>query len=93
LPRHSHATGLFLACAGLAIALWLAAMVPLSRARRILRGLEPVGTAPAGAMAYRASARAVEDEPAALVATRWAAIALMLLAWAGALAIVAATSR
>ncbi len=74
---------------GIAVALLATALVPLLRARRILR--TETGRAPGGV--YRASARTPDRDPLERAAVRHAATALRLVAVAGALTVVAAASR
>jgi hypothetical protein len=73
-----------------AVALLVTALLPLLRARRILRD-DAQATPDRGV--YRASARAADRDPLERAAVRHAAIALMLVAVAAALTIVAAAAR
>ncbi len=77
----------------LTVALLTAALVPMSRARHLLRLIEAPASPPSASMVYRTSARAIDDEATADGASRSAAIALMLLSLAVASTIVAAASR
>jgi hypothetical protein len=73
-----------------AVALLGSALLPLVRARRILHEDGPP-TPETGV--YRASARIPDRDPLERAAIRHAAIALMLVAVAGALTVVAAAAR
>jgi hypothetical protein len=81
------------AAGGLAVALLVAAVVPLVRARRMLHVAAQPPDAPPASEAYRASAKAEDLDPVERAATHHAAIAFLLLALAGSLVIVAAASR
>jgi hypothetical protein len=84
----------FPAVSGLfALALLGAAIIPMLRARRFLRQADTPLPPPAVAMAYRTSARTLEDDATANRAARAAAIAFLLLCGAASLAIVAAAAR
>lgn len=78
---------------GLALALLAAALIPMLRARRFLRQADTPEPPPAAPMAYRTSARAIEDDTAANRAARAAAVAFLLLCLAASLTIVAAAAR
>lgn len=77
----------------LALALLAAALIPMLRARRFLRQVDTPGPPPAPAMAYRTSARTIEDDATANRAARAAALAFLLLCLAAALTVVAAAAR
>jgi hypothetical protein len=77
----------------LALALLAAAVIPMLRARRVLRRVDTPEPPPAAAMAYRTSARTLEDTSTANRAARAAAIAFLLLCLAASLTIVAAAAR
>jgi hypothetical protein len=82
------------ATAGVAVALFAVAAVPMVRARRFLRKAGEPSPGAAAAAVYRTSARSsVDHESDESGATREAAIAFLLLSVAGALTIVAAASR
>jgi hypothetical protein len=77
----------------LTLALLTTSLLPMLRARRLLRRLDTPAAQPPASMAYRASARTIENEATADGASRSAAIAIMLLSLAVASTIVAAASR
>lgn len=81
------------ASGGLALVLLGVALLPLVRASRLLRDVHRAPQAPPAAMVYRASAGEEDRDPAERSATHQAAMALMLLALAGALTVVAAAAR
>jgi hypothetical protein len=76
-----------------ALALLGSALIPMLRARRFLRQADMPLPPPAVAMAYRTSARTLEDTSTANRAARAAAIAFLLLCLAASLTIVAAAAR
>lgn len=77
----------------LALALLAAALLPMIRARRLLQQADTPEPPPAASMAYRTSARAVEDDATADRAARAAALAFAMLCLAATLTIVAAAAR
>ena len=81
------------ASGGLALALLGIALLPLVRASRLLREVRRPPKTPRTAMVYRASAADEDRDPEERSATHQAAMALMLLALAGALTVVAAAAR
>ena len=81
------------ASGGLALALLGVALLPLVRASRLLREARRPPKTPPAAMVYRASATEEDRDPEERSATHQAAMALMLLALAGALTVVAAAAR
>jgi len=81
------------ASGGLALLLLGVALLPLYRASQLLREAHRPPKAPAAAMVYRASAAEEDRDPEERSATHQAAVALMLLALAGALTVVAAAAR
>jgi hypothetical protein len=81
------------ASGGVALVLLGLALLPLVRASRLLRAARRPPTTPPPAMVYRASSAAEDRDPEERLATHQAAVALMLLALAGALTIVAAAAR
>lgn len=78
---------------GLALALLVVAILPLLRASRLLRVAHRPPKIPPAAMVYRANSVEEDRDPAERSATHQAALALMLLALAGALTVVAAAAR
>jgi hypothetical protein len=78
---------------GLATALLGAALIPLLRARGLLRQAAAPDAPPPASLAYRASAAARDREPLELQATHLGAVALLMLALAAAFVVVAAASR
>lgn len=78
---------------GLALALLAVAVLPLLRASRLLRVAHRPPKTPPAAMVYRANSAEEDRDPAERSATHQAALALMLLALAGALTVVAAAAR
>ncbi len=76
-----------------AFALLALSLVPLVRARRLLRLAAQPPAPPAASRTYRASAKAEDLDPVERAATHHAAIALVLLAFAGSLVVVAAAAR
>jgi hypothetical protein len=88
--RGAHVGALAAIAGASALALLVGSLLPLVRARRLLHeGAQP--TPDTGV--YRASARSPDRDPQERAAVRHAAIALMLVAIAGALTVVAAASR
>jgi hypothetical protein len=81
------------ASGGLAMALLVVALLPLTRASRLLREAHRPPKPPPAALVYRASAGEEDRDPEERSATHQAAVALMLLALAGAFTIVAAAAR
>ncbi len=77
----------------LTLALVTTSLLPMLRARRLLRHLDTPAAQPPTSMVYRASARTIENDATADSASRSAAIAIMLLSLAVASTIVAAASR
>jgi hypothetical protein len=88
--RGAHVGALAAITGAVALALLGSSLVPLVRARRILHEGSPPTP---GTGVYRASARAPDRDPQERAAVRHAALALMLVAVAGALTVVAAASR
>ena len=81
------------ASGGLALTLLVLALLPLTRASRLLRQARRPPKLPPAALVYRASAGEEDRDPEERSATHQAAVALMLLAVAGALTVVAAAAR
>ena len=84
------------ALGGLALALLLISLVPLLRASQFLRAMSLPPKAPPAALVYRANpvGRSLEAvDRAERAVTHQAAVAFLLLALAGALAVVAAAAR
>jgi len=84
------------ATAGLALALLLVALVPLLRASQFLRTMTVPPKTPAPSMVYRANPTAGDTDERDRVersATHQSAVAFLLLALAGSLAVVAAAAR
>ena len=81
------------ASGGLALLLLGVALLPLVRASRLLREAQRPPKTPPAAMVYRASSTEEDRDPEERLATHQAAVALMLLAMAGALTVVAAAAR
>jgi hypothetical protein len=78
---------------GLALVLLGVALLPLMRASRHLREARRPPKTPPTAMVYRTSSTEEDRDPEERSATHQAAVALMLLALAGALTVVAAAAR
>ena len=81
------------ASGGLALVLLGVALLPLLRASRLLREARRPPKPPPAAMVYRVRSTEEDRDPEERSATHQAAVALMLLAMAGALTVVAAAAR
>jgi hypothetical protein len=81
------------ACGGLALALFVVALLPLARATRLLRDVRQPPRRPPAALVYRASPTEEDHDPAERAATHQAAIAFLLLALAASLTVVTAAAR
>jgi hypothetical protein len=91
--RDARVGGLVAVSGGVGLALFALALFPLTYATHIVRAAERARDGPAAARVYRTSAREADRDPEERAAVRHAAVALMLLASAGALTVVAAASR
>jgi hypothetical protein len=81
------------ATGGLALALLLVSLLPLARASRSLRAMNRLPEQPPVRRVYRENPSYEDCELAEREATRQAAVAFLLLALAGGLAVVAAAAR
>lgn len=78
---------------GLGVALLVASLPLLARARREIREAGQPAPVPVAAEVYRASAKAPDSDGVERAATHHAAVAFLLLAAAGSLLVVAAAAR
>ncbi|HEY3820589.1 MAG TPA: hypothetical protein VGL81_25660 [Polyangiaceae bacterium] len=78
---------------GLAMGLVLVALLRLGRASRLLREAQRPPKPTPAAMVYRSGLGPEDRDPVERAATHQAALSLMLLAFAGALTVVAAAAR